>query len=187
LTLEYTPGRIFEKNDTKMLSLKNSMCAVLLLCSLETHAQQASTLNWYSDVMKANEVSQTSGKPIFAFFTGSDWCPWCKKIQQDVFTKPGFIKWAQEHVVLLEVDFPRNKDQSQELENQNRFLQQAFQVQGFPTVVLFFLTKKPGDSKYTLESLGTLGYPGSTEKGREEIKFIEEANFILNKNRTQAK
>ena len=39
-------------------------------------------LTWYTDIMKANEVSQASGKPLFAFFTGSDWCGWCKNYRR---------------------------------------------------------------------------------------------------------
>src|SRR5687767_88286 len=89
-------------------------------------------LTWHTDVMKANEISKSSGKPIFAFFTGSDWCGWCHKLQRDVFAKQSFIDWAKKNVVLLELDFPRKKQLPQELAQQNGSLQQALQVQGYP-------------------------------------------------------
>ena len=41
------------------------------------------------------------------FFTGSDWCGWCIRLQKEVFFKPEFTKWAAENVVLVELDFPR--------------------------------------------------------------------------------
>src|ERR1700733_11159585 len=66
-------------------------------------------LTWYTDIMKANDVSIATKKPLFAFFTGSDWCGWCKKLEHDVFSKPAFIEWAKKNVILVELDFPRGK------------------------------------------------------------------------------
>src|SRR5580765_4855739 len=89
-------------------------------------------LQWHSSMAEAYDLSKSSGKPIFAFFTGSDWCGWCHKLQHDVFSKPSFITWANESVVLLELDFPRRKQLSPELAQQNNELQQAFRVGSFP-------------------------------------------------------
>src|SRR4051812_4548295 len=80
-------------------------------------------LEWYTDLNKANEAATKTGKPLFAFFTGSDWCGWCRKLNADVFDKPGFKAWAKKNVVLLEVDFPRRKQLPQELAEQNAGLQ----------------------------------------------------------------
>jgi protein disulfide-isomerase len=141
--------------------------------------KEEAALIWYTDIMKANQISVASDKPLFAFFTGSDWCPWCKKMQKDVFEKPAFIKWANKNVVLLELDFPRTKTMSSELVKQNRYLQQVFQVQGFPSIYLFLLHKENHEDKYTIENLGSLGYPKVAETGKEELSFIKEADFIL--------
>jgi len=140
-------------------------------------------LTWYTDIMKANEVSKASNKPLFAFFTGSDWCGWCKKLQREVFSKPGFIKWAKENVVLVELDFPRSKALSPEIAQQNESLKQTFQVRGFPTIWVFFLNKNSGEDKYTIDSLGSLGYPQGATPGKEEVKFLLDANTLL-KNRS---
>ncbi|MGZ3884668.1 MAG: hypothetical protein ACXVPD_10760, partial [Bacteroidia bacterium] len=43
--------------------------------------QPAEALVWYTDMLKAQEKSQAQHKPIFALFTGSDWCVWCKRLQ----------------------------------------------------------------------------------------------------------
>ena len=137
-------------------------------------------LNWQTDLMKANEVSKATNKPIFAFFTGSDWCGWCKRMQSNVFSKPDFIKWANENVVLLELDFPRNKALSPELQAQNNNLKQQFQVPGFPTIWMFNMNKSTDGTKYEIQALGSCGYPQDPEPGKEEVKFIETANAILN-------
>jgi protein disulfide-isomerase len=138
-------------------------------------------LVWYSDFAKAEEASKASKKPIFAFFTGSDWCGWCHKLQRDVFAKEAFVEWARKNVILLELDFPRNKQLSPELSRQNYGLQQQFQVQGYPTIWLFFAQTDAKTKKVNLNPLGSLGYPSGAERGKEEVKFLKEANTILTK------
>lgn len=148
-----------------------------------TKAQSENTktedLVWYTDVMKANEISKSTNKPIFAFFTGSDWCGWCKKLQADVFSKSEFIQWAKKNVILLEVDFPRGKQLSPELQQQNNSLQQTFQVRGYPTIWIFNLNKSADGAKFDIESFGSVGYPQNAEPGKEELKFLKDANSLF--------
>lgn len=122
--------------------------------------------------MKAN-------KPVFAFFTGSDWCGWCVKLQSNVFSKSAFISWAEKNVILLELDFPRHKQLSPELTKQNNDLQQTFRVQGFPTVWLFKPGKDAKTNQLQISPMGSLGYPPGAEPGKEEQKFLETANGII--------
>lgn len=135
-------------------------------------------LTWYTDINKAQALSQSAHKPIFAFFTGSDWCGWCHRLERNVFDKETFIKWAQDKVILLELDFPRNKQLAPELVQQNNSLQQAFQVGGYPTIWIFYLNKDAASSKMNINALGSLGYPTS-EPGKEDAAFLQEANRIL--------
>lgn len=143
-----------------------------------------SQLEWHTDLMKANELSKASGKPIFGFFTGSDWCGWCHKLEKDVFSKPAFIKFAKEKVILLELDFPRQKQLPDALMQQNNSLQQAFQVQGYPTIWYFKMTEDPATKKMIISPWGSQGYPGGAEQGKEEIKFLNDAEGILLKGKS---
>lgn len=139
-------------------------------------------LVWTTDVMKADSISKKTQKPIFGFFTGSDWCGWCHKLQREVFAKKEFVNWANKNVVLLELDFPRRKQLAPELQQQNNSLAQAFQISGYPTVWLFTIVKdsvNPNNVK--LNALGSLGYPSGAIEGKEEIKFLENVNAILAK------
>jgi thioredoxin-related protein len=138
-------------------------------------------LVWHTDIMKANEVSVATNKPIFAFFTGSDWCGWCKKLQRDVFAKADFVKWAKDNVILLELDFPRGKQLPPELAQQNYSLQQTFGVNGYPTIWIFFLQKDEQSKQMSISALGSCGYPQGFEPGKEEVKFLQDANAILAK------
>lgn len=142
-------------------------------------------LVWYTSVFKADSVSKKTGKPIFGFFTGSDWCGWCHKLQREVFSKSEFIVWAKEKVVLLELDYPRRKTLPIELQQQNAGLQQALQVQGFPTIWLFDIVKDVAKNDVKINAIGSLGYPSNAVAGKEEIAFLETANGILAKSKAK--
>ena len=91
---------------------------------------------WKTDYTAALERAAKENKMVLLDFTGSDWCGWCIKLQKDTFSKPEFKKFAEESLVLVELDFPRGKTQSDELKKQNEELAEKFGVQGFPTLVL---------------------------------------------------
>ncbi|MFN4027560.1 MULTISPECIES: thioredoxin family protein [Flavobacterium] len=125
----------------------------LILGSLTINAQE---LTWQTDMNKAVEISKKTKKPLLLFFTGSDWCGWCIRLQKEVLKTPEFAKWAKDNVVLVELDFPRRAQQSAELVKQNMELQQALGVRGYPTVWFVNATKK--DGKINLEQIGSTGY-----------------------------
>jgi protein disulfide-isomerase len=147
--------------------------------SQQMQAQVAPALNWNTDITVAQQLSNTQNKPIFAFFTGSDWCGWCHKIQRNVFAKPEFHKWAKDNVVLLELDYPKYKQLPATLAQQNNELRQVFQVNGFPTVWMFYLTHNDSTNRMNITPLGQLGYPQGGEPGREEVVFLRQANDAL--------
>jgi len=160
-------------------SLSRYLLVLAVCLSFTTYAQEAKNdLQWYTDIGQAYELSNKSGKPIFAFFTGSDWCGWCHRLQATVLTKPGFKKWAKDNVILLELDFPRTKKLPDNIAQQNANLQQAFQVRGYPTCWIFTMVKDPREDKFALNPLGQLGYPQS-QPGQEEEAFLATANGIL--------
>jgi protein disulfide-isomerase len=154
-----------------------------IIGSTSAIAQHANTtqLKWHTNLMEAHQLSQSTHKPIFAFFTGSDWCGWCHKLQRDVFVKPAFISWAKDKVILLELDFPRKKQLAADLVQQNNSLQQALQVQGFPTIWYFTMVQDSATKQMVINTFGSQGYPSGCEPGKEEVKFLNDANAILAK------
>jgi len=82
-------------------------------------------------------------------FTGSDWCGWCIKLNREVFSQPEFADYASKNLVLVEVDFPRNKPQTAELKKANEALQAKYNIEGYPTIiVLNSAGKKVGELGY---------------------------------------
>jgi thioredoxin-related protein len=141
---------------------KLALTLFLVLGSLTIQAQgsseseQAKQLTWQTDMNKAIEISKKTKKPLLLFFTGSDWCGWCMRLQKEVLKTPEFEKWAKNNVVLVELDYPRRTPQPAEIQKQNMELQQTFAVQGYPTVWFVNATRKEG--KINLEKLGSTGY-----------------------------
>jgi thioredoxin-related protein len=117
---------------------------------------QAQELKWYTDVKEAITISNKEKKPLLMFFTGSDCCGWCIRLQNEVLKTTEFKKWATENVVLVELDYPRRTPQTPELKNQNNELQQAFGIQGFPTI--YFTSAESKDGKVNFKGLGQTGY-----------------------------
>ncbi|WP_313807431.1 thioredoxin family protein [Flavobacterium sp.] len=118
---------------------------------------QEKELTWLTDFNQAMEVSVKEKKPLLLFFTGSDWCGWCIRLQKEVFYKPEFAKWAKDNVILVELDFPRKKALTPEMQQQNYGLQNALKVQGYPTI-WFVNAEKKDDGKTNLTALGSTGY-----------------------------
>ena len=156
-----------------------TLITLLLISAPALKAQEVKDgLTWYTDINKVYEVSNKTKKPVFAFFTGSDWCGWCHRLEHNVFDKAGFKEWANKNVILLELDFPRNKQLPEALVQQNGSLQQFFQVQGYPTIWMFTMDKDASTQKFNISALGSLGYPQSAP-GKEEEAFLASAKAIL--------
>lgn len=141
--------------------------------------KKTSELVWETDVKKAMEMSKKQDKPLFLFFTGSDWCGWCMRLQKEVFQTPEFEAWAKEKVILVELDFPRRTAQPENIKMQNMQLQQVFGVQGYPTV--WFAKASDKDGKINFEQLGSTGYvaggPATWLDGANQIL----ARYVSNK------
>ncbi|MEO6176452.1 MAG: thioredoxin family protein [Flavobacterium circumlabens] len=129
---------------------------LLALFMVGAFTSQAQELKWYTDVKEAITISNKENKPMLLFFTGSDWCGWCIRLQNEVLKTPEFTKWASDNVILVELDYPRRTPQAPELKSQNNELQQAFGIQGFPTI--YFTSAEAKDGKVNFKGLGQTGY-----------------------------
>jgi protein disulfide-isomerase len=163
--------------------MKNYIFIALVLTFSNAALSQSKpdSLVWLTDVNQAHAISTVTGKPIFAFFTGSDWCGWCHKLQAEVFAKPEFKAWANDQVVLLELDFPARKVLPDQLIQQNQSLKTFFKITGFPTIWMFCISedKTAAEKRYMISPYGSLGYPKNPVKGQEEVAFLENAKSIL--------
>ncbi len=147
--------------------------ALIVLFSSISFSQE---LTWHTDLNKAISIAQKEKKPIMLFFTGSDWCGWCKRLQNEVFKKPEFVEWAKSNIVLVDVDFPSVNNQTQQVKNQNNMLQQQFGVRGYPTC-WFVKPEKNKEGKNNFTQLGSQGYLA----GGPDVWITSAKNIITSK------
>lgn len=99
-------------------------------------AARAPEVLWRTDLPGALSQARSENKLVLLDFTGSDWCPWCIKFDQDVLSTSQFAAYASARLVLVKLDFPRHTPQSNDLKRANEELSNHFRVDGFPTYVL---------------------------------------------------
>jgi len=117
---------------------------------------------WTTDYSAAMRQARTDKKKVFLFFTGSDWCGWCKRLDAEVLSTGDFKAYAREQLILVKLDFPRSTPQSTQVKARNQKLSEQYQVDGYPTIVVL-------DSNGS--AVGRLGYqPGGPRPFISELK-----------------
>lgn len=99
-------------------------------------------IQWSTDYPKALQQAAGEKKRVLLDFTGSDWCSHCKALDEKVFSQSSFQEFAAKNLILVQIDFPEGKEQSDALKKQNEQLQVQYQITGFPTLVLLDSTGK---------------------------------------------
>jgi thioredoxin-related protein len=114
--------------------MKRSLTALVFLGAL--WCASAAEPVWFTDLPKALAAAKAEHKMVLMDFTGSDWCGWCIKFDQEVLSTEKFKEYAAKNLVLVKVDFPRRTPQSEALKQANRALGQKYSVDGYPTFVV---------------------------------------------------
>jgi thioredoxin-related protein len=109
---------------------------IAVVFGLAASAAARAENSWETDFKKAQQQAKASNKLLFIDFTGSDWCGFCIRLDKEILSKPEFKDYASKNLVLLEIDFPRRKEQSTDVKEQNQRLAQEYQIEGFPTLVV---------------------------------------------------
>lgn len=129
--------------------------------------QDPQGLIWQKNLENALDIATKQNKYVFIDFTGSDWCVWCERLEDEVFSKPEFADFVNDNLVLVRFDFPQNKAIPAGEENYNRQMAQKYGVRGFPTI---FLMDNKG------EIVEKLGY----QKGGA-VPYVEMLQKLINK------
>lgn len=116
----------------------------LLGCSV-----QGAEISWVDSLSKGLEQAKAEGKPLMVDFY-TDWCGWCKKLDQDTYSSAN-VQGLAEKFVCVKVD--GDKDQADTAK---------YGVRGYPTII--FLN---ADGK---EINRNVGYSGPDEF----VKIMEE-------------
>lgn len=124
---------------------------------------------WSGNFNEAQEEAQKTHKMILVNFSGSDWCGPCIRLRKEILETPQFDAYAQDHLVLVRADFPRQKKNqlSKEQVKRNEALADKYNAEGkFPFTLLL---DENGKVLKTWD-----GYPDmTTEQFVSQIKTFE--------------
>lgn len=103
--------------------------------------QSQDPIEWYHDYDKTFAVAKKKDLPLFLFFSGTDWCPWCKKLEKNVLSNPEFYQGLTDQYVFCMVDFPMKNSIDEQQLKRNKALMQEYEVIGFPTIAIVDVEK----------------------------------------------
>lgn len=122
------------------------MTAILLTLAIFFNISDASAaaassyrsggIQWLSNYDEAAKIAQQQQLPLFLFFTGSDWCTWCTRLENEVFDTPEFQSRAGNKFVFVSLDFPMHHQLEPRIASQNQQLKAKYGVSGFPSIVI---------------------------------------------------
>lgn len=110
---------------------------LMLLTSTLFFAQEdQSSIQWETNFELAKEKAKQENKSILLMFTGSDWCPPCKKLKREFFNAKKFEAYANKFIFVY-VNFPRNKELvTPETAVQNKELNTIYGIKSLPTILI---------------------------------------------------
>jgi thioredoxin-related protein len=94
---------------------------------------------WQTDFEKAQLSAKKKKKLILLNFSGSDWCGPCIRMHKGIFEANSFTQFANEHLVLVNADYPRLKkhELSKDQQKKNDHLADTYNKDGiFPLTLL---------------------------------------------------
>lgn len=144
---------------------------------------EAQGIQWLTNYDEAVQQSKSLSKPLVLFFTGSDWCGWCTKLDEEALGTKEFADAAASKFIFVKLDFPLYAPQDSKIKIQNKQLQEKFSVRSYPTIIVL-------DPQQN-QQIGTTGYrPGGGKAFADYlIKMVNDYSgykqkmSVLNKNK----
>ncbi len=93
-------------------------------------------LPWTEDYGAAVATAKAQNRRVLIYFTGSDWSPWCIRMDREIFSTAEFAAYAQDNLVLVQIDFPRKKPVTPRQKWENMKLEKFYGVKGYPSVIV---------------------------------------------------
>jgi thioredoxin-related protein len=110
-------------------------CMVSLGPAAEPVKPKPKVTKWIPLWEGASLQARKEKKVILAYFSGSDWEPFTQKLEKEVLNTDLFRDWAAKNVILLQIDYPREKQLSPSIKGQNERLKQRYSIVKIPTFI----------------------------------------------------
>lgn len=114
------------------------MLVLLALVPMMAWAKSSTPAGFTDNLDEAFAAAKASGKYVYACFSGSDWCGWCKKLDKEVFAHKEFLDGVTNDYVLVFIDSPSDQSVlSEHAKKENKKLTEKYKIEGFPTALIF--------------------------------------------------
>lgn len=122
------------------------LCTLIVAFTASANSPVSSKIQWLTSYEDAVKQANTTSKPILLLFTGTDWCPYCVKLEKEILSTPEFANYAGDKFIFVLLDFPSNTNLHTP---QNKELRKKYNIAGYPTIVVV-------DNKG--QKIGSIGY-----------------------------
>ena len=86
----------------------------------------------------AQTKAAETNKKVLLVFSGSDWCIPCIRLEDKVWKSDEFQAFAKEKLYMYRADFPKRKESTSRIKEENEQLASQYNSKGyFPWVVVF--------------------------------------------------
>ncbi|MBV9989083.1 MAG: thioredoxin family protein [Chitinophagaceae bacterium] len=98
----------------------------------------SSFTGWKTSLTEARQEAASRHRYILLNFSGSDWCNPCMRMHQEIFESTAFKNFADQSLVLVNADFPRQQRNqlSSKQQQLNNELARRYNISAFPTTIL---------------------------------------------------
>lgn len=110
--------------------------AYLFGICLSAFIAQANETVWLSTIQETEQAAQQQQRDVYLLFTGTDWCPACQHLHDNILTSDLFTEWTKDRFIPSQQIMPRKPVATEpnivELYN----LMKKYHVDSFPTAVV---------------------------------------------------
>ena len=99
---------------------------------IQVKEHHAPLLPWTEDLDSALITAKNQSIPVYLFFTGSEWCVWCKKMDREIHNSDAFRQKMIGQCIFVRVELPAGSKPSKGTKK----LLDLYHVSGVPTVIL---------------------------------------------------
>ena len=117
--------------------MKNIIIGLVLLAFFQQNAQaQKASIDWYSFEEVIDKAAESPKMVLVDVYT--DWCGWCKKMDQNTFTDPKVISYINEnfYAVKLNAEDRKKKFKFRGKEYTEEKIARAMRVTSYPNFVI---------------------------------------------------
>ena len=121
------------------MNLKSLTALAVCVASFAASAATSTPKGFTDDLDAALAEAKKSGKYVYACFSGSDWCGWCKRLDKEVFSDKefDFVGALKNDYLFVYIDSPNDKSLlSEAAKKRNPGLVKKYKIRGYPSALV---------------------------------------------------